>query len=214
MRQRLLTARITATALSVVFAAISISGCNDDGRELRPPTAPLPAPTTTTTLAPVDAFVTQAPPPPLQLFTPWADGAGIPPRHTCDDNDIAPALSWTGIPLGTVEVAISMTDLDVPGPGGAGLTHWVMTGINPAITALAEDEVPAGAIEWINDLDDIGWTGPCPPSDETHTYLFTVHALNQQLELADGTAASDVVATLNQLSISQISVSGTYTRAG
>jgi phosphatidylethanolamine-binding protein (PEBP) family uncharacterized protein len=41
-----------------------------------------------------------------------------------------------------------------------------------------------------------------------------VHALNQQLEVADDASAAEVVELLNQTALAQSSVSGTYTRAG
>ena len=71
-----------------------------------------------------------------------AERGRIPARHTCDDPDVAPALSWTTVPVDTVELAVTMVDLD------ADFTHWVMFGISPTRTGLAEDEVPPGAIQW------------------------------------------------------------------
>ena len=97
----------------------------------------------------------------------------------------------------------------------AGFDHWVMTGISPTRTGLGEGEVPIGAVEWPNDFGVAGWGGPCPPPGaEPHTYLFTVHALNQQLEVADDAASTELIALLNQTAILQSSVSGTYARAG
>ena len=82
------------------------------------------------------------------------------------------------------------------------------------VLGLPLDEVPPGAIEWPNDFGDVGYGGPCPPGGDTHTYLFTVHALNQQVEVADDAGATEVVDLLNQTSILESSVSGTYARAG
>ena len=201
----------------VALAALAalVTACNDDGREMRPPVVP-PPPSTTAAPATMppgeDAFVT-APstttlPPSFQLVTAWQNGAAIPARHTCDGENVAPALSWTAVPVDAVELALTMVDLD------ANFVHWVMFGISPTRTALAEGEVPPGAIEWPNDFGDVGFGGPCPPDGETHTYLFTVHALNQQVEVADDAAATEVVDLLNQTSILESSVSGTYARSG
>ena len=52
-----------------------------------------------------------------------------------------------------------------------------------------------------------------PPGSDAHTYLFTVHALNQQVEVADDASATEVVDLLNQTSILESSVSGTYARS-
>lgn len=201
----------------VALAALTVlvTACNDDGRDMRSPILPPPPSTTAapSTMPPgEEAFIT-APstttlPPSFQLVTAWPNGAAIPARHTCDDADVAPALSWTTVPLDTVELAVTMVDLD------ASFVHWVMVGISPTRTGLAEGEVPPGAIEWPNDFGDVGYGGPCPPGGETHTYLFTVHALNQQVEVADDAGATEVVDLLNQTSILESSVSGTYARAG
>jgi Raf kinase inhibitor-like YbhB/YbcL family protein len=202
------TRPIPALALGALLVLVA-AACQSDGRELREPTSPLPATTTLapTTLAPgVAAPITE--PPVLTLLAPWQNGAAVPARYTCDDADLSPALTWTNLPEGTVEVAITMVDLD------AGFTHWAIGGIDLDRTGLVEGEVPEGAILYTNDFGDAGWAGPCPPpGDIAHTYVFTVHALNQQLEVADDASAAEVVDLLNQTVIAQGSVSGVYGRA-
>lgn len=200
---------IPALTSGVVLVLVA-AACQRDGRELREPTSPLPA---TTTLAPVTGAPPEVPqataaPTVLTLLAPWQNGATVPARYTCDDADLSPALTWTNLPAGTVEVAITMVDLD------AGFTHWAIAGIDLDRTGLVEGEVPEGAIVYANDFGDAGWAGPCPPpGDAAHTYVFTVHALNQQLEVADDASAAEVVDLLNQTVIAQGSVSGVYGRA-
>lgn len=211
MPNRPLRRRRSVLPALVVAVAMATTGCRSDGRDLRDPTAPLP-PTTTTTLAP-GAGSTLAPvttpPQVFSLLAPWRDGAAIPARHTCDDVDLSPALTWTNLPEGTVEVALTMNDLD------ADLVHWVVTGIDLDVTGTVEGQVPDGSTVRANDLGTVGWTGPCPPPGAAgHLYMFTVHALNQQLEVADDASAAEVVELLNQTAVAQSSVSGTYARAG
>lgn len=201
--------------IALAGLALFVTACNDDGREMRPPVLPPPPSTTAAppTAPPGEGALVSAPstttlPPSFQLVTAWPNGAAIPGRHTCDGADVAPALSWTTVPVDAVELAVTMVDLD------ANFVHWVMFGISPTRTGLAEDEVPPGAIVWPNDFGNKGYGGPCPPGGDTHTYLFTVHALNQQVEVADDAAATEVVDLLNQTSILESSVSGTYARAG
>jgi Raf kinase inhibitor-like YbhB/YbcL family protein len=193
-----------------VVLVLAAAACQDDGRELREATSPLPATTTLapTTGAPPEVPQATTPPTVLTLLAPWQNGATVPTRYTCDDADLSPALTWTNLPAGTVEVAITMVDLD------AGFTHWAIAGIALDRTGLVEGEVPEGAIVYANDFGDVGWAGPCPPpGDAAHTYAFTVHALNQQLEVADDASAAEVVDALNQTAIAQGSVSGVYGRA-
>ncbi len=206
-------AGITGVLVVICLVVAAVSGCNDDGREMREPTSPLP-PTTTvapSTLAPGAVAAATAPTtslPVLTLLAPWRSGAAVPVRYTCDESDVSPALTWSNLPDGTVEVAITMTDLD------AGFTHWAVAGIGLDRTGPVEGEVPDDALVYTNDFGDAGWAGPCPPpGDDAHTYLFTVHALNQQLEVADDAGAAEVVEALNQTAIAQSSVSGVYARA-
>jgi Raf kinase inhibitor-like YbhB/YbcL family protein len=214
VRPGYLSPAVKMLALTVVVVAFNVA-CRNDGRDLRPPTAPLPA-TTTTSLPPAASApaiapiaTVSAPPVAFSLLAPWQDGSAIPARHTCDDADVSPALAWTNLPPDTVEVAITMNDLD------ADLVHWVVTGIGLDVTATVEGAAPTGARVWGNDLGAVGWSGPCPPPGEAgHLYLFTVHALNQPLAPADDATARDVVNLLNQTATEQRSVSGTYARAG
>jgi Raf kinase inhibitor-like YbhB/YbcL family protein len=206
--------RRAAGGVIALVIAVALVSCNDDGRQLRAPEFPPPAPTTAppTTIDPNAPPVATAAPvtaAPLQLVAPWVDGGQIPARHTCDGDDATPALSWANIPAGTAELALSFTDID------AGFTHWVMPGLNAARATLAEGEIPPEAVVRTNDFGEAAWAGPCPPPDEAaHTYLITVHALNQQVEVADDAATDDVISLLNQTVLAQSSISGTYARAG
>ena len=44
-----------------------------------------------------------------------ANGA-IPSRHTCDGDDVSPALQWGGVPSGAKSLAIVVADPDAPDP--------------------------------------------------------------------------------------------------
>jgi Raf kinase inhibitor-like YbhB/YbcL family protein len=149
---------------------------------------------------------------PFTLVAPWLDGATIDPRYTCDGENVAPALSWGGVPPGTVEVAIAMVD-DSAVSDGQPFVHWVIGGIDPAEIALVEGDVPPGSIQALNFFGDVGYGGPCPPpGDEPHLYRLTAYALNQQLELADGDTATEFLATIATLSIASSDVTGLYQR--
>ena len=197
--------------------AATLAACDtDDGRELDPPVFPLPA---TTVPPPTSEPAVDAPLPaesaaasvaaPLQLVAPWRDGAEVPERYTCQGDDVSPALTWSAVPDGAVELAVTVTDLDAPD-----FVHWVVFGIPVGTTGLVEGTPPEGAIEWPNGSSTGDYTGPCPPVGEQHRYLFTVHALNQQVEPADEMSANEIIEILNLTSIDQSSVSGTFARTG
>ena len=64
------------------------------------------------------------------------------------------------MPQQAVELAVLCQDPDAP----RGIfTHWVLAGLEPTATGLAEGERPAVAVEGRNDFDEQGYSGPLPP---------------------------------------------------
>ena len=156
----------------------------------------------------VDADVAAAP---MQLFAPWVDGGPIDARYSCDGLNASPAMSWSGLPVGTVEVAIALVD-DSDVSTGRPFIHWVMGGIDVSYDRLAENEIPIGAIQGINFFGDIAYAGPCPNPGETHDYRLTVFALSQQLELPDGTPSGEILDFVGTVALTTATVSGVYMR--
>ena len=102
----------------------------------------------------------------------FADGAAIPPRHTCDGEDVSPPLAWTAPPRGTVAVALCVDD---PDAGRYPFTHWVAWGLAPTAGELAEGEIAPA--EGRNDFGAPGYRGPCPPPGKPHRYVLRLYAL-------------------------------------
>lgn len=190
---------------STLLAGLTLFGlfaaaCGDrSGKLLDDPVFPPPATTVAATTLPPQTD----PPVPLTLTAPWVDGASVPARYTCADTGASPALTWHGVPPGTVELAVSVADLDA-----GGYVHWLVYAIPPTDGGLTEGQPPTDAFEWRNSTGVAGWEPLCPPSDESHRIEFTVHALNQQLEVADDAAATEVLAILNATTIARSSVVG------
>lgn len=193
----------------LAVTVLTAAGCGDrSGKILDDPVFPPPAPTTTTTVAPTGAPET-TPPAALAIVAPWVDGATIPDRHTCRGDGLSPPLSWSGVPLGTVELALSVVDLDA-----GQSSNWIVYGIGAASIGAAEAVVPDGAFEWPNSSGAPAWVPPCPPDGQTHRYVFTLYALNQQLEVADDAGTTEVLSALDAISIAQASISGVVTGVG
>jgi Raf kinase inhibitor-like YbhB/YbcL family protein len=203
--------------LAVVGAGLLAACDTDDGRQLRPPTEAERAAMTTTTSSSV---VPGLPPEvgaagtlaagteavPFTMTAPWADGGAIDPRFTCDGEDISPALSWTAPPAGTVELALLVTDDDA-----GGFVHWAVAGIPPSAGGVAEGTPIPGAVEGVTSFGETGWGGPCPPSG-THTYRFSLYALSQQSEVAQGFGAADLTVYTDSASLAVAETTGTYAR--
>ena len=108
---------------------------------------------------------------------------GIPSRFTCEGKDIAPALSWSGIPQKAKSLALIVDDPDAPDPAEPKMTwvHWVLYNIPSTVNEFKEgvglNNLPAGTKEGKNDWNRVGYGGPCPPIGRHH-YFFKLYALD------------------------------------
>jgi Raf kinase inhibitor-like YbhB/YbcL family protein len=109
----------------------------------------------------------------------FAHGDVIPRRHTCEGEDVSPALSWSDPPAGAIALALIVDDPDAP---VGTFTHWLAWNIDPQAGGLAEGE--SAPAEGRNDFGTSGWSGPCPPPGHgPHRYFFRLHAVDARLDL-------------------------------
>jgi Raf kinase inhibitor-like YbhB/YbcL family protein len=147
----------------------------------------------------------------IQLRSPsFGDHQPIPARHAKDQENLSPALEWSGVPEGAVELAVLCEDPDAPrGP----FTHWVLAGLQPTAAGLAEGEHPTGAVEGRSDFGEEGYSGPCPPvGDDPHRYFFRVFAASAPLGLVAGASADDLRRALEGKELASGTLVGTYQR--
>jgi Raf kinase inhibitor-like YbhB/YbcL family protein len=147
---------------------------------------------------------------PLQFAGPWAEGAAIPVEFTCDGTDDAPLLTWTAPPGGTAELAVSVID-----PDADGFVHWLVIGLPAEAGSVGGGEpVVTGASEAANSFGNPGWGGPCPPpGDGPHTYQFTLHLLDQAIELPADTPTNELITAVEASTADRATFTGTYERA-
>ena len=191
---------------------IVCGACGDrSGKVLDDPVFPPPATTNApaVTSVPAGESLDTATVLPFTLVTPWVDGATIPDLNTCSGGGVSPAMTWSNVPPGTVELAVSVIDSDADS-----YVHWLVYGIAPTAPGLNEGQLPDAVFEWPNSSGESAWSPPCPPDGETHRYEFTVYALNQQLEAADDAPATEVLSILDATTIARSSVSGLATGVG
>ena len=97
--------------------------------------------------------------------------------------DQSPPLAWKHVPRGTQSFVIVLYDRT------AGFTHWAMYNIAPGTRALPQGAGAAGSpygTLLTNDFPDPNYDGPCPPfglAPEVHHYVFTLYALDTELDL-------------------------------
>jgi Raf kinase inhibitor-like YbhB/YbcL family protein len=136
-------------------------------------------------------------------------GEAIPRRFTCAGENVSPPLAWSGVPAGTVEVALVVDDPDAP---GGTYVHWLVVGIDPARTELAEGALPAGARQGRNSAGKAAYSGPCPPGGPPHHYRFTVYALKSKPEVGSDTSPEDAVAAIEAAATTRGRLVGTFGR--
>jgi Raf kinase inhibitor-like YbhB/YbcL family protein len=116
----------------------------------------------------------------------FTNGAEIPSLHTCDGKDVSPELRFGGVPQGAKSLALVVHDPDAPDPAAPRMdwVHWVLYNLPPGATSLPQgvraEDLPAGALQGMNDWKRTGWGGPCPPIGR-HRYFFRLFALNTVL---------------------------------
>jgi Raf kinase inhibitor-like YbhB/YbcL family protein len=191
------------TVALVGLSALLLASCSRDGREMKPPTADQ---TETIAIATTIAE-TVAPVQELTIAVPWEEGAPIDALFTCDGSKLSPSFDIAGLPEGTVTWGLSIVDQTA-----ANAVHWVAANIDPAINHVDAGVVPAGAVQSLNRIQKVGYAAPCPKAGELHTYVLTVYAVSQQLEVSDGMDAETMLTSLEAGSLGITSSTFTLTR--
>src|SRR6202011_1269337 len=118
----------------------------------------------------------------------FQEGGTIPEKFSKNDRNVNPELRIEGVPAEAKSLALIVDDPDAP----VGLfTHWLVWNIDPKTTEIAENDVPKGAVQGMNDFPGRHYDGPQPPSG-THRYYFKVFALDQTLNLKPGAKRREV----------------------
>ena len=138
-------------------------------------------------------------------------GARIPPKYTCDGENVSPPLSWSAGPAGTASYVLILDDPDAP---NGTWVHWVAWNIaaNTLAEALPrEKRLADGMSQGKNSWGKHGYGGPCPPAGE-HRYFFKVYALDTKLELEPSTDKSALLAAMQGHVLGEGETFGVYTR--
>ena len=181
-------------ALPSLSIAVAVAGCGRDA---------------------IDAAHAQAPAEGMKMklsAATFEPGAEIPRKHTCEGEDLAPALTWSDVPEGTKSFALIVDDPDAPDPKAPRTTwvHWVLSDLPALASGLPEGAkpLPTGTREGLNDWKQTGYRGPCPPVGR-HRYFFKLYALDTMLELARATKA-DVERAIKDHVLAKAELMGTY----
>lgn len=147
----------------------------------------------------------------------FADHATIPARYTADGEGVSPPLHWSGLPAGTVSVAVIVEDADSPTPQP--LVHAIVVGLPAAESAMAEgsldsaDHVGVGLQTGQNSFLRDRWLPPDPPPGHgVHRYAFQVFALAARPEFASTFGREALLEALREHAVASGCLIGTYER--
>lgn len=119
----------------------------------------------------------------MRLTSPeFSDGTEMPWRVSANNENCMPPLNIHDAPSGTVSLALLLEDLSSP---LGTVTHWLVWNLPPTTTHLDAITLPKEASVGLSAFGKIGYMGPTPP-EGTHTYRFSVHALDTLVDLPAG----------------------------
>jgi Raf kinase inhibitor-like YbhB/YbcL family protein len=130
----------------------------------------------------------------------------IPKKYTCQGKDVSPPLAISGIPEGTVSLALINDDPDAP---MGTWDHWVIWNIKP-VEEILENTAPG--IQGRNSGGTNDYGGPCPPSG-THRYFFKLYALDSTLELKEGATKAKLETAMKGHILAQAELIGLYKKS-
>ena len=141
----------------------------------------------------------------------------VPRKYTCDGDNVAPPLEWSGTPDGTQSLALVVDDPDAPDPAAPKrvFVHWVVYDLPRSANGLPEGAIrttlPSGAREGKNDWDQTGYGGPCPPKGR-HRYFFRLYALDTLLGDLRAPSKADLEGEMAGHVLATAELVGTYER--
>jgi Raf kinase inhibitor-like YbhB/YbcL family protein len=143
----------------------------------------------------------------------FKEGGMIPKHYTSDGQNISPPLEWGAVPGGTESLALVVDDPDAP---TGTWVHWVLFNLPADIKKLPENVspekvLPNGAKQGINDFQQIGYGGPCPPKG-THRYYFKLYALETSLDIEPGITKADLMEAIEEYVLAVGTLIGKYQR--
>lgn len=198
----------------ITLASLSLAACGTSGRTLQDPepNATAPARKNSGSTAPPNTAAGGTIAGPqinstglLLQTTAWRSGQSIPTPYTCDGVNTSPSFTIGGVPAGTVELVLVVSNQNV-----ANQTLWLLAGISPATRTLPQGGVPTGAIQITNSSGTPRWSGPCPTSG-TNTYEFALYALSSPSGLTTSATLADVDAAIANSTTASV-INGTYSR--
>jgi phosphatidylethanolamine-binding protein (PEBP) family uncharacterized protein len=144
----------------------------------------------------------------MSVSSPAIDASGSLSRtYTCDGRGISPPITWQGVPGGTREIAIFVTNF-APVEGEL-FFDWAVAGIAPDTPGVRAGQLPPEAVVGENGDGRSNYT-LCPQGADGETYVITVFALARALNPESGFDAPALRAEAQKASASAGLLSASY----
>jgi Raf kinase inhibitor-like YbhB/YbcL family protein len=139
----------------------------------------------------------------------FGSNGAIPVDYTCDGAERSPQLTWSAAPSGTKSFAIVALD---PDSVGGEFIHWIAFNVRGDATSLPEgaDISELGGLSGTNGFNRVGYSGPCPPKFELHTYAFRVYALDGLVPPRSGVTIDDLHEIMSGHVLAEGTLLGTF----
>jgi Raf kinase inhibitor-like YbhB/YbcL family protein len=143
----------------------------------------------------------------------FREGDLIPPKYTCDGEDVSPPLEWEGVPGAAKSLALIVDDPDAP---SGEFVHWLVFDIPTSENGVADGIGIAGpkvggGTQGKNGFGETAYGGPCPPSG-THRYYFHLYALDATVGLPSGASRNEVESAMRSHIVAKAQLMGRYER--
>lgn len=116
----------------------------------------------------------------------FGQGEEIPSKHTCFGGGISPPLTYSGIPDGTVGIAVIIEDADRLIGAYAHLLLWSLPPRSTVPENIDENLPEHVTVGVADDESTVGYLAPCPPPGNPHRFFFKVYALDRNIPLEKG----------------------------
>ena len=143
----------------------------------------------------------------MELKSSFEPNQTIHKKNTCEGDDLSPPLTIKNAPPNTASFAIIMDDPDAP---SGVFIHWVAWNIPSAKMTLSEGE--KAPKEGKNGFGSQGYRGPCPPKGKPHRYFFKVYALDEMLNLPEGSSRQQLESAMEGHILGKAELIGLYQR--
>jgi Raf kinase inhibitor-like YbhB/YbcL family protein len=141
----------------------------------------------------------------------FKDGGNIPIEYTGYGKNRSPQFSWINTPANTRSFALICEDLDAP---SGKFIHLIAFNIDSRLHEIPKDGLKAGGShDWEfgkNSFGTLGYEGPKPPDNKPHRYVFTLYALDSELDLESGASINAVKTAIDRHFIDSASLTGLY----